>query len=98
MEFRYTSIDELLTGRLRLAIIAFLMGAKTSDFSELLEVTQGSKGNLGAQIKILEDAKYISLSRTGAGRGSRMIVEITPSGQKAFKSHIDHLQTLAKET
>jgi len=96
MEFNYKSIDELLAGRLRLATMAFLMGANKSDFSELLEVTKASKGNLGAHIKILEDAKYIAVTRTGHGRGSRMIVELTPSGREAIQTHVAHLQALTK--
>ena len=95
-EFSYRSIDEILTGRLRLAIMAFLMGAKKSDFLELLQATDASKGNLGAHIRILEEASYIIVTRTGTGRSSHMAVEITPTGQKAFQTHIKHLQSLAK--
>ena len=96
MEFSYRSIDEVLTGRLRLAIIAFLMGADKSDFAELLKVTEASKGNLGAHIRLLEEAEYIVVSRTGTGRRSHMSVEISPLGREAFEAHIRHLQSLVK--
>lgn len=96
MEFSYRSIDEVLTGRLRLAVMAFLMGAETSDFAELTRITKASKGNLGAHIRLLEEAGYIVVSRTGTGRGSHTAVEISPRGRKAFEAHISHLQSLIK--
>jgi len=98
MGFNYKSIDEVLTGRLRLAVMAFLMAAERSNFSELLKATDASKGNLGAQIRILEGAGYIAVNRTGIGRHSHMVVEISPIGSKAFQAHIAHLQSLIKGT
>lgn len=97
MEFSYRSIDDILTGRLRLAIMAFLMGAEKSDFVELLKATEASKGNLGAHIRILEEADYIMVKRTGTGRRSHMSVEISQIGREAFAAHIAHLQSLIKD-
>lgn len=96
MEFSYRSIDDILTGRLRLAVMAFLMAADKSDFTELLKATDASKGNLGAQIRILEDANYIVVHRTGTGRRSHMAVEISSIGREAFQAHIVYLQSLIK--
>ncbi len=97
MGFSYREIDEVLTGRLRLAVIAFLIGAKKSDFNELLKATSASKGNLGAQVRVLEEAGYIVVRRTGGGRTSHMAVEISPVGREAFRAHITHLKSLVKD-
>ena len=70
--------------------------ADKSDFTELLKATDASKGNLGAQIRILEDANYIVVHRTGTGRRSHMAVEISSIGREAFQAHIVYLQSLIK--
>lgn len=92
--YSYKDIDEILTGRLRLAIVAFLMTAEKSDFSELLSVTEATKGNLGAQIQRLEDAKYIKVSKGYIARRTHMTVSITARGKSAFISHIEALQRM----
>ena len=92
--YRYTDIDDLLTGRLRLAIMAFLMTAETSDFSEILKNTGATKGNLGAQIQKLEAAKYISVKKGYLGRRSHTSVSITKRGQTAFSAHLEALQRM----
>jgi len=92
--YRYKDIDEILTSRLRLAIMAFLMTAEKSDFSEILEVTEATKGNLGAQIQRLEEAKYISVKKGYLGRRSHMTVAITNRGKTAFTAHIETLHRM----
>ena len=92
--FRYTNIDDLLTGRLRLAIVAFLMTAEKSDFSEILKNTGATKGNLGAQIQRLEEANYISVKKGYLGRRSHMTVTITDHGKAAFSKHLETLQRM----
>jgi DNA-binding MarR family transcriptional regulator len=96
-EYRYTDIDEMLTGRLRLAIMAFLMTAEKSDFSEILEVTKATKGNLGAQLQKLEEATYISIKKGYLGRRTHMSVSITHQGKTAFTAHINTLQRMIKD-
>jgi len=43
MAFDYKDIDEILSGRLRLAIVAFLLTAKQAEFSELVKATYGDE-------------------------------------------------------
>ena len=93
-QFRYKDIDDLLTGRLRLAIMAFLMTAEKSDFSEILRITEATKGNLGAQIQRLEEAKYISVKKGYLGKRSHMSVNITKRGKTAFSAHLETLQRM----
>lgn len=74
------------------------MSSKTSNFSELLKATQASKGNLGAQIRVLEAAEYIRVDRSKVGRRSHMVIKITELGRDAFQAHISYLQSLITET
>lgn len=95
--FSYKVIDELLSGRLRLAIIAFLMTADESNFKELLTHTEATKGNLGAQLRKLEDAGYVDLDKGYRGRLTHMRVLITAKGRGAFLRYVEHLQSIATD-
>ena len=92
--YKYKNIDDLLTNRLRLAIMAFLITAEKSDFSEILKNTGATKGNLGAQIQRLEEANYISIKKGYLGRRSHMSVTISDQGKTAFSKHLETLQRM----
>lgn len=94
MSFNYKDIDEVLSGRLRLAIVAFLLTAKQAEFSELVKTTGATKGNLGAQIKKLEDANYIQVDRRKRGKRMVMNLSLTAQGKAAFEGYITMLQNL----
>jgi DNA-binding MarR family transcriptional regulator len=96
MKHSYKSIDEVLTGRVRLAILSFLMAAGQSDFTELQKATEATKGNLAAHIHVLEGAGYINIERQKKGRRSYMTLTITDKGKTALQSHIEHLQSLMR--
>ena len=94
MAFDYKDSNEILSGRLRLAIVAFLLTAKQAEFSELVKATGATKGNLGAQIKKLEDANYIQVDRRKRGKRMVMNLSLTAQGQTAFNAYIAMLQNL----
>jgi len=45
IDYDYAAIDEILASRVRLAIIAFLAGAKTADFAAVRDATKTTDGN-----------------------------------------------------
>jgi len=95
VSFDYKDIDEILSGRLRLAMIAFLLTAKQAEFSELVKATGATKGNLGAQIKKLEDANYIHVDRRKRGKRLVMNLSLTAQGKTAFNAYISNLKLIA---
>ena len=44
-DFDHAAIDEVLHSRVRLAIVAFLAGAKTADFAAVRDATKTTDGN-----------------------------------------------------
>jgi DNA-binding HxlR family transcriptional regulator len=54
-----SAIDDVIHGRLRLGIMAYLSAVNPASFPELLKKTDASNGNLSTHLTKLESAGYI---------------------------------------
>jgi DNA-binding MarR family transcriptional regulator len=86
-------IDDVIHGRLRLGVMAYLANAEVADFNELKAALQVTQGNLSVQLRKLEDPGYVTIEKGFLGRKPRTQVRITPAGRKAFA---DYLRALGK--
>jgi DNA-binding MarR family transcriptional regulator len=87
-------IDEVIHGRLRLGVMAYLANAEVADFNELKALLEVTQGNLSVQLRKLEDAGYVAIEKGFLGRKPRTRVRITPAGRKAFAVYLDALGKL----
>jgi DNA-binding MarR family transcriptional regulator len=87
-------IDEVIHGRLRLGVMAYLANAEVADFNELKALLEVTQGNLSVQLRKLEDAGYVAIEKGFLGRKPRTQVRITPGGRKAFAIYLDALGKL----
>ena len=90
----YAQFDKLFEHRTRLAICALLVRFKKISFSRFKELLKESDGNLGAQLRKLEDAAYINISKEFVGRRPVSWYSITKSGKSALQAHVDGLEAL----
>ncbi len=93
-DFDYRTIDEIIHGRVRLAIVAFLSGAGKASFGELGERAQVNDGNLSVHLRTLEEAGYVALERSFVGRKPRTVVSLTEAGRIAWLAYIARMQAL----
>lgn len=93
-EFSLDRIDDLIHGRLRLGIMAYLINAEAATFLELKEELGASQGNLSVQIRKLEEAGYISVDKRIVGRKPLTTLRLTADGQKAFEGYLSALSDL----
>lgn len=84
-------IDEVIHGRMRLGIMVYLADAETADFTELKTVLEATQGNLSVHLKKLEEAGYVSISKSFKDNKPLTQASITPSGRKAFAAYLDAL-------
>lgn len=87
--------DETIHQSTRLKIMAALdaePGGAQLDFSRLKAIAQTTDGNLGAHLGTLEGAGYIAVDKQAAGKRTRTLVAITPTGRAAFRGHVTYLQ------
>ena len=66
--FDIGKIDDVIHGRMRLGIMAYLADAEVADFSELKKVLDATQGNLSDHLRKLEDAGFISIEKSFLNR------------------------------
>lgn len=89
--------DELIHQRVRLQIMAALHALPPEsdiDFSTLRDSLDTTEGNLGAHLRKLEKAGYITLRKTFVGRRPRTYIASTPKGRLVFETHVATLKRL----
>lgn len=92
--FDYRAIDDVIHGRVRLAVMAYLSGADRADFLELRERVGVSDGNLSVHIRKLESAGYIAVEKRFSGRKPQTLCRLTEAGRGAWLAYIDRLNAL----
>ena len=84
--------DPVLEHRIRLAICVLLARHGEISFSRFKEQLELTDGNLGAQLRRLEDEQYVSLRRDFADRKPVTWYALTAPGRKALDGHLQVLQ------
>ena len=89
-------MDDLLLSKIRLGIIAELLGSEWIAFSELVRTLGSTQGNLGAHLAKLVDAGYVDEEKTFVNRRPLTRYRLTARGREAFVEHVGQLQALLK--
>lgn len=92
--FDHTAIDDVIHGRLRLGIMAYLSTASPAAFNELKARVNATDGNLSTHLAKLEEAGYVKLEKKFVDRKPRTNVHLTAKGRKAWIEYLAKLQTL----
>ena len=92
----FKDLNPLIHSPLRLAIISFLVTNGQSDFKELKEVTKATSGNLSVQLKKLEEASYLKITKGFLNNYQHTAVEITKTGIDAFEEYVETMKQYLK--
>jgi DNA-binding transcriptional ArsR family regulator len=82
-----TQIDRVIHEPARLAVMAVLSACDSADFKALLHLTGLTKGNLSVQLQRLEEAGYITITKSFQGRYPHTDCALTAVGRQAFKAY-----------
>jgi DNA-binding MarR family transcriptional regulator len=93
-DFDVDRLDEVIHGRLRLGVMAYLSGAQSADFSTLKARLKATDGNLSTHLKKLEEAGYVAIDKSFVGKKPLTQVRITDIGRTAFAGYLDALGAL----
>ncbi|WP_029085774.1 winged helix-turn-helix domain-containing protein [Brevundimonas aveniformis] len=93
-DFNIDAIDEVIHGRVRLGIMAFLSGADSADFSTLKSRLQLTDGNLSVHLRKLEDAGYVEVTKQFVDRKPLTQAKITKAGRAAFGRYLQAMSAL----
>jgi DNA-binding HxlR family transcriptional regulator len=92
--FDISAIDELIHGRVRLGIMAYLIGAGSADFATLKAKLDTTDGNLSVHLRKLEEAGYVAVTKSFRERKPLTEVALTEPGCKAFADYLHALRKL----
>ncbi len=62
-KFDISGLDDVIHGRVRLGIVAYLASAEVADFTELKDLLEVTQGNLSVHLRKLEDAGYVAIDK-----------------------------------
>jgi len=91
-----SGFDRLLHERSRLAIISALAANDKLTFTDLKSALQISDGNLSVHARKLEEAGYLSCSKSFDGRIPRTEFKLLAKGRDALQAYIEHMEALIK--
>ncbi|RAV19349.1 winged helix-turn-helix domain-containing protein [Paenibacillus contaminans] len=90
------AIDDTIHAKARLGIMSLLAVHKACDFVFLRKELQMTEGNLGNHIRVLEEAGYIQVTKTFAGRRPKTICTSTELGMDMFRQYIEGLERIIR--
>ena len=95
--FDIGQIDDVIHGRVRLGIMAYLAGADSANFNELKDRLQSTDGNLSVHLRKLEDAGFVAVTKSFQGRKPMTRASMTEAGRKAFVAYLDAMSGLVAD-
>jgi DNA-binding MarR family transcriptional regulator len=92
------TFDRLVYERVRLGIMSALAVRDELTFNELKSLFDVSDGNLSAHARKLEEAKYLTCTKSFADRRPKSVYRLTPRGRDALNRYLDHVEAVIKAT
>jgi len=90
-------LDPVIHAAARLRITATLGAIPLGDrmsFPRLQELLDMTAGNLSTHLRRLEDAEYITVTKTHRGRTPVTYLELSTRGRRAFEDYTEALRTI----
>jgi DNA-binding MarR family transcriptional regulator len=93
-DFRIGQVDEIIHGRVRLGIMAYLSSQGRADFTELRKALAVSDGALSIHLHKLEEAGHVALKKSFVAAKPRTRVSLTEDGRAAYAAYLEVLASL----
>jgi DNA-binding MarR family transcriptional regulator len=95
---RGDALDRLIHERLRLGIVSALAVNDSLSFSDLKKLMKTTDGNLSVHARKLEEAEYITCTKSFEGRMPKTEYRLTATGRRALERYRDHMEALIRAT
>ena len=95
---RARDFDRLVYERIRLGILSALAVTPTMIFTDLRDLLKTSDGNLSVHARKLEEASYITCTKSFEGRIPKTEYALTDKGRRALERYLDHMEALIAAT
>lgn len=91
-----SKLDRLIHERIRLGIVSALAVNDTLTFTELKRLIDTTDGNLSIHARKLEEADYITCTKSFDGRTPKTEFALTKTGRKAFDRYLSQMESIIK--
>jgi DNA-binding MarR family transcriptional regulator len=91
-------LDRVIHERVRLAIVSALAVNPSLAFNDLKKALRITDGNLSVHARRLEEAGYVEIRKSFAGRVPRTEFRLTAAGRRALERYLDHMEALIRAT
>jgi DNA-binding MarR family transcriptional regulator len=94
-------LNEIIHQPVRLRIMALLAALPSNlqvTFNSIKDTLDLSDGNLGAHLHKLEEAGYVTISKTFVNKKPQTYVEATEAGRQAFAEHSAALREILENS
>lgn len=88
------AFDPIIHAPHRLRICAVLATVSQAEFAVLREATEVSESVLSKQVKALEDAGYVKVSKAARDGRVRTWASFTSRGRRAYEGHVAELRAI----
>ena len=93
-----TELDPLIHAPKRLRLMAILSTFDHVSFALLRERLDLTPSDLSKQLKALQEAGYVRVSKTGRGPGSETWASLSRRGVTAYRAHVEALREVVDGT
>lgn len=94
----FLQIDRVIHEKGRMAIMSLLAATSDLSFTEMRNMLDMTDGNLTTHLRTLQEAGYISISKSFQNNRPLTTCGLTGSGRKAFAVYINLLDQIVRQT
>ncbi len=93
----FLQLDRVIHEKGRLPIVSLLAAAPELSFTELRDTLKMTDGNLSMHIKTLQEAGFVSVTKSYQRQRPLTTCALTAAGRKAFAAYIDLLEEIVRQ-
>jgi len=94
----FLQLDRVIHEKGRLAIMSMLAAAPALSFTELRDALGMTDGNLTTHIRTLQQAGYVSVTKSFQHHRPLTTCALTPAGKQALTGYINLLADIVQQT
>lgn len=87
-------LDRVIHERVRLGVVSALAANEALTFNDLKRLLELTDGNLSVHARKLEEAGYITCTKSFEGRMPKTEFKLTGAGRRAFEKYLKHMESL----
>ena len=94
----FLQLDRVIHEKGRLAIMSMLAASPELSFTEMRDALNMTDGNLTTHIRTLQEAGYVSVTKSFQNNRPLTTCSLTAAGKKAFAGYINLLEQIVQQT